>query len=279
MNWTIQTRWIAFSERVYRALLILYPADYRRDYGDLMVQVFRDVARDRYHRQGWLGIALWWCATLLDLSLTVIEQRRKVKFTMSKSTLTQLTGILLIVGGFCGAIAAFSQLQPGSHYSYRGVYQLAMYMQLPHSLLIGIGSLGLALQYGKQVGQVGKWVLIVSGIGALIVTAGFILMTIQAPWWNVAMIGFLAHTGGMVVFGLLNLWAHILPVYRGLPMMMGVILLAMVSGILYTDAPWSRWGWFAALMAMGVIWIAIGVAAHRDQMQRVKAKLAPMSGG
>jgi hypothetical protein len=131
MSQTIPTPMLSIAERVYHALLILYPSDYRRDYGSLMVQVFRDVSRDRYREQGPAGIALWWCATLLDLTLTVIEQRRKVRFAMVKSRLIQLTGILLVAGGICGVIAAFSQLQPGSHYTYRGVYQLATYLVAP----------------------------------------------------------------------------------------------------------------------------------------------------
>ena len=156
MNQPVQAKWTVLSERIYCMLMILYPLDYRREYGALMVQIFRDVSRDRYRTQGIVGVILWWCKTLLDLTLTVIEQWRKVKFTMSKSILTRMMGRLLMIGGICVALAAFSQLQPGSHYTYRGVYQLAMDILLPGYFLIGIGNFGLATHYGKRVGQVGR---------------------------------------------------------------------------------------------------------------------------
>lgn len=281
MNQITRPQWMMLSECVYRALLRLYPADYRREYGELMLQIFRDVLRDRYRRCGIAGVALWWWAALLDLTLTVIEQWRKVKFTMSRSTLIQLmiqlTGILLVIGGICGAIAAFSQLQPGSHYSYYGVYQLAMYLLLPAYTLIGVGNWGLALQYGKRAGTIGWWALMVSGVGALVMMAGFWLTTMQDRFWTVAMMGIYLHTGGMVVFGLLNLRARILPVFRGLPLITGVILLAMIYGVFYTDRPGAQWGSFTAIMGMSVIWMVIGVAAHRDQTQPVKAKMQPVA--
>ena len=38
------------SERLYRALLLVYPKEHRREYGELMVQLFRD--RMRYEGGG-----------------------------------------------------------------------------------------------------------------------------------------------------------------------------------------------------------------------------------
>lgn len=49
-----------------------------------MVQVFRDVAQDSFRKHGMIGLVGWWCAALLDLTYTVIEQRRTAN--MSKST-------------------------------------------------------------------------------------------------------------------------------------------------------------------------------------------------
>ncbi len=47
-----------FSTRVYRALLAAYPREFRREYGDLMVQFFTD--RMRYDGGGLRGLILWW---------------------------------------------------------------------------------------------------------------------------------------------------------------------------------------------------------------------------
>lgn len=93
---------VTLSTRIYTTLLILYPAAWRSAYGAHMVQVFQDVCRDSYRRQGIAGIVFWWCSTLPDLILTAIEQRKEGKLTMSKSTLPikgSGLGIMCIAGG------------------------------------------------------------------------------------------------------------------------------------------------------------------------------------
>lgn len=46
--------WLA--ERLYHLLLFVYPATHRREYGPLMVQLFRDLCRDSYHQKGFVGL-------------------------------------------------------------------------------------------------------------------------------------------------------------------------------------------------------------------------------
>ena len=45
------------SERIYRFLLVVYPREYRREYGELMVQLFRD--RMRRDGDGIRGLVVW----------------------------------------------------------------------------------------------------------------------------------------------------------------------------------------------------------------------------
>jgi hypothetical protein len=58
------------SERVYRALLRLYPAGYREVYGEQMALAFRDLARERLRCAGARGLAGLWLGTLGDLVVT-----------------------------------------------------------------------------------------------------------------------------------------------------------------------------------------------------------------
>jgi hypothetical protein len=51
---------ISISERFYARLLALYPARYRREYGPLMRQLFRDLLRETYmQNRGWAQARLW----------------------------------------------------------------------------------------------------------------------------------------------------------------------------------------------------------------------------
>jgi hypothetical protein len=283
MNYPGQTGWVVVSERFYRVLLQLYPADYRREYGALMVQLFRDVAREKYRRQGLAGMALWWCVTLLDLTLTVIEQWRKVKFTMSKSSLIQLmirlTGILLVTGGSCVTVAAFSQFQPGDHYTYYGLYQMAMLLLAPGYFFIGLGCIGLGLRPEQPGGRAGQWSLYVSGIGALVMAVGLSLTLVVDSLGTVWMVGIALHTAALTVFGLLYLWKPSLPIFRALPLQLALGMAVMFSGVLRTDSDTTN-NTLSFLFALGIglVWLAIGQTVNRQQMQTIKTQMEPVPG-
>lgn len=58
------------AESVYRALLRVYPMDYRHEYAELMVQLFRDLCRDAYRQNGRVGLARLWQRVLADTIVT-----------------------------------------------------------------------------------------------------------------------------------------------------------------------------------------------------------------
>lgn len=59
------------SERVYRVLLLVYPREFRREYGNLMVQFFRD--RMRFDGRGVRGLTLW-IQLVLDLAASAFRE-------------------------------------------------------------------------------------------------------------------------------------------------------------------------------------------------------------
>ncbi|MCC6802579.1 MAG: hypothetical protein IT319_06825 [Anaerolineae bacterium] len=64
---------IALSARIYAGLLKLYPEPFRREYGDHMLQVFRDCCRDASDSQR--ALAALGFATLTDLIVTAAAER------------------------------------------------------------------------------------------------------------------------------------------------------------------------------------------------------------
>ena len=60
------------SERVYRALLVLYPAEYRHEYEEPMVQLFRDRMR---RDGGGFRTALVWMRMVFDLVGSAFAER------------------------------------------------------------------------------------------------------------------------------------------------------------------------------------------------------------
>ena len=71
------------SERLYQGLLAVYPAAHRREYGPLMLQLFRDLRRDTWRRGKRWDLAMLWLRVLGDVGTTawaehVSEFRRSI---------------------------------------------------------------------------------------------------------------------------------------------------------------------------------------------------------
>lgn len=96
------------SESIYRKLLVLHPKPFRREFGDEMVQLFRDMRREGPG-------AFAWARAIVDLFASAIYERKE--WLMSKKTGYALTAgalataviytaVLVGVGGSVGAAAA-----------------------------------------------------------------------------------------------------------------------------------------------------------------------------
>lgn len=95
------------AERFYRGLLRVYPADYRREYGALMTQLFCDLYRDAYGQAGRLGVTRLWGRILADIAVTAmvehIDTLQEGDETMSKPQhwlILSLAGLPLWLGLF-----------------------------------------------------------------------------------------------------------------------------------------------------------------------------------
>jgi hypothetical protein len=108
------------QERLYCALLRLYPAAFRARFGDEMVQLFADQLRDTRARDAPTGIARMWLRTLGDLATTAANERLRGDRSVAHSLATPpstssrvlglagiLAGAILIVPGFLPALVPF----------------------------------------------------------------------------------------------------------------------------------------------------------------------------
>ena len=66
---------VSTSVYLYRWLIFLYPASFRRNYGEEMVQLFRDLCWDEMRQgEGFLGLLKMWFCVLAELRATTREQ-------------------------------------------------------------------------------------------------------------------------------------------------------------------------------------------------------------
>jgi hypothetical protein len=100
---------ILISVAIYRRLLILYPADYRREYGDAMTQLFRDQCRDAWASRRTWGLAILWFRALVDLTTSSTAERLHVPFALRAVALRISAVVFALVFVFRVLVAISSQ--------------------------------------------------------------------------------------------------------------------------------------------------------------------------
>jgi hypothetical protein len=148
---------IAFSVRIYQALLLAYPTRFRQEYGSHMAEVFRDCCLRAFRRGGPNGMARLWLLTLLDLVHSVLEQHLQKEAFMTKSHTIKLSGWAFMLGSF-GFLALNNDSMA---VSFAGL--------VISSILLSVGMLGLRAGYGDRVGAFGRNILLVGVLGMLLV--------------------------------------------------------------------------------------------------------------
>ena len=106
------------SERVYRALLVAYPRDFRQEYGEQMIQFFRD--RMRLDGGGLRGLLIW-MQLVPDLAASALRERTAAaaaadgRPVIETEALTKIYGSIVAVDGLSMAVPrghAFGLLGP-----------------------------------------------------------------------------------------------------------------------------------------------------------------------
>lgn len=77
-------RVLHLSDRVYRLLLTAYPVDFRREFGEDVAQIFRDVCRDAVTRGGLGAVLRLWPSALGEILAQASLQRLEYALRRSK---------------------------------------------------------------------------------------------------------------------------------------------------------------------------------------------------
>lgn len=167
------------SVRFYRMLLWMYPKEHREEYGWLMVQLFHDKARDAYSQDGDAGIVLHWMAVLLDLAISVIQERREKGFTMSFNSLGKVGKPLMLLGGLLLTLSSFSSLKSIPWYRPAPLYDFLELLQIPGLFIFALGFFGGYVMNRRVMPAVAKIALLVSAVLCLMMV---VLGTVEATF-------------------------------------------------------------------------------------------------
>ncbi len=224
---------LSFSDNLYRRFLRAYPAEYRQGFSEDMAQVFRDLCREIYEREGLLRFLELWLTTLFDLLNTAIEERSREVMKMTKEKFVRLSGWALMLAGATfmlgfaigGQETSFSDPLGGRdafiEYSQLVLIPLAM-------ASFTVGMLGMRSRYGDQVGRFGRLSLLVGAVGGAIGFVGALGLGLKLDgdgWWGTWLLGMMLVLVGLLLFGIAALRKRPLPRWNALPLITGSLFL------------------------------------------------------
>jgi hypothetical protein len=216
---------IAFSVRIYRLLLALFPPAFRQEYGSDMLQVFRDSCVVTFQKGGLQALISLWSHALIDLGKSALAQNLDRKLPFTQNQWVRISRWCLLSGGISMAVAVQSIYLNAAgyapHVSFRTLNQIQPYLLPGAWLLITLGIAGILSRYGNQAGRSGRALLRLSLLGgaSAVISSGAVLAFGWAPWWSLGwMTGNILLFTCLALFGLLasrlnGVWGNPLPAW------------------------------------------------------------------
>ena len=217
----------AGHERVYRALLGLYPAAFRARFADEMVQLFSDQLRDARTDGAPAGATRTWLTTLRDLAVTAASEHARRdrtvahSLTISPSNSSRVLGLVGILGGaigFAGFVGAFPWDSPE-----------AVNLRI---ILGNVGAIAIVIAVHRRQASVAPVLALLAAVPALLANGWYIVWLVLSPSGHFGLIGFFAGialwlTGA--AFGLVTLRLGVVTRWGALAVAIGSVL--AVTGI------------------------------------------------
>jgi hypothetical protein len=225
---------------IYRILIFVYPPSHRKEYGPLMVQLFRDLSRDAFRQGGRAGLARFWLRMSFDLLLSAcaahLEAVGEVLMAVNPTLKPVPWGQVLLVV-VPGLLLAYARIYPplasAALISFALVVFLALAWLALQKRLPAWGLLGLGLLVG--------WVLLLI-VGQVQNELGIRLrldynqlqLLVSAPVWILILLLAWRYTPGRAIpaWG----WLVLLLVVAGFTAYLGPGVLSSVGFILLPAA-------------------------------------------
>jgi hypothetical protein len=240
---------IVLSVQLYRLLVSAYPAGFRREYGEPMVQAFRDSARQANQEGGGVALLALWGRILVDTFKTVVEEYVHGGVHMTRDKFIRLAGWALLLGSFLIFAGWLAETRPQyDPYNFRSlpIDHYANLAALPlvglGMSLISLGMLGMLVRYGRAAGSLGRFSLGFGALCGLVSAVGVIGLAVydSNPWWSMFFLGWGLQSLFLALFGVASLQRQVLPRWNSLPLLTGIWIPAyMFISLLYEQATGS----------------------------------------
>jgi hypothetical protein len=246
---------LALSGLFYSLLLYAYPAPFRREYGRLMAQLFKDEARDTLQGSGTAGLIGLWFLTLIDLLKTAFAEHIWEVFHMPIEKLQRWSGPAAAIAGPLWVSLFLIEVEDN----------LIFLLFVPTLLLMAVGLTGLyrrlpaSLRLGNRlafgVALIGLLLMLVSALGLSLTEADI--------FWNTMVVAFLTVIVGIAGMGVIAISRRALGRLSFVPLAQAAFLL----GIFSTGDSGGEPLQVTFIVLFGISWMLLGVAlwnAHED---------------
>lgn len=278
------------SEWLYRALLSLYPKEFRSLYGRQMCLTFRDACRTAYQHNGLSGLFALWLPTLLDLFKSALEERaRQGEITMSKTKLITLAGPLTILVGSIWLVEIIGDflLRVGRVGEERfwdaflAIWSLAFLLSFIPLLFALVG---IRLRFRPSAGALGSLGLslsVLGGAGVIVSMLARLLLSLVTPEPEVGAvpwIGFAAVLSfwgiwiGYILFGIDTARYKLLPRWNLLPGLLGATIV-LSFGFEWFGVPaviplqWTSPTLFISINGACLVLLGISISSQNRELE------------
>lgn len=213
-------RLVVLSIDVYRLLMTAYPSNFRREYGPLMSQVYRDECLTTHRHSGLAGMLELWASTIIDLATSVLGEHIDREAHMTKSNFIRWSGWAMIASGILFPLSFFASTLETSFWNQIDPGFLGLFIG---AALLGTGMLGLRSRYGQQAGALGSTLLLVGAISGIVSWAAF------AVSWEVFGGSLMLAFVSLALFGGVTLKTKPFARWNGLPLIAVIPFLSLIE--------------------------------------------------
>jgi len=254
---------LAVSGKFYRRLLKAYPHSHRLRFSDEMSQVFREVSKAIYEKDGLSGLMGLWLHTLADLLKTAFEERvkgitnmSKVKFILLGAWALMLAGITMIVAFSVDGLFQSTLGVTPYYETFLGILWAAV------PLLFGTGLFALRSKYEESLGNLGKLSLLSGGVIAALSFIGVLATAFvrgESIAWYFFIFGILSMSIALMLFGMDAMRKKVFPRWDTLPFILGgLVPLVMIADSLFNSASQNS-DIFDILLPVALMGLSIGL--------------------
>jgi len=192
-----------FSERLYAALLFLYPSGFRREYGREMALVFADRRREVEGRAGGRSLAGLWCETVIDLARSAPAEHLE-SFMKGEGLMKTLRTIILALLAYAFTLLVIAPLYARNAGAIPGFLGNLLDALIFTGLVFNFVYLALTLpRWLEGVRAVRLTLMITTAVIALLIT---IMMVSLGPPARIGLSILLAQTLGLLAWFSVYLW-------------------------------------------------------------------------